>query len=317
MSFTQINLANIPAPDIVEALDFETIFAAMLADLQARDPVFTALVESDPAYKILEVAAYRELLIRQRINDAARGVMLAYAVGTDLDNLAANFNVQRLLITPANDSAIPPVPAVYESDERFRKRTQLAWEGLSTAGPVGAYIYHGLSAHPDVADIAVEAVEFHLSAGSIVIDYAAHLASPEPGMVAVTVLSKSGNGSPSAEVLNAVTAALNSQKVRPLNDRVIVRGAGQSQYVVEATLYFYDGPSSATVLQAAQTAVEAYVANHRKIGDVVSQSGLFAALHQPGIKNVVLAGPTIDITADTHQFPVCLDIILTNGGASV
>ena len=45
--------------------------------------------------------AYRELLIRQRVNDAARGVMLATASGTDLDNLAANFNVERLLITPA------------------------------------------------------------------------------------------------------------------------------------------------------------------------------------------------------------------------
>lgn len=317
MSFTQINLANIPAPAIVEALDFESIFASMLADLQARDPAFTALVESDPAYKILEVAAYRELLIRQRINDAAHGVMLAYAVGSDLDNLAANFNVQRLLITPANDSAIPPVPAVYESDEDFRKRTQLAWEGLSTAGPVGAYIYHGLSAHPDVADIAVEAVEFHVSSGSIVIDYAAHLAAPEPGMVAITVLSRVEPGTPSTEVLDAVTAALNSQHVRPLNDRVIVRPVAMYGYAVEATLYFYDGPSSDTVLQAAQAAVEDYVANHKKIGYDITRSGLFAALHQPGVQNVVLTNPATDQVADTHQALFCMGITLMNGGVSV
>ena len=76
-SFTAVDLSRLVAPTVVETLDFETIFAAMLADLQARDSAFSALVESDPAYKILEVAAYRELLIRQRVNDAGRAVMLA------------------------------------------------------------------------------------------------------------------------------------------------------------------------------------------------------------------------------------------------
>ena len=86
-SFTAIDLSNIPAPEVVETLDFSAILAAMVADLQARDPAFTALVESDPAWKILEVAAYRELLLRQRINDASRAVMLAFATGADLEHL--------------------------------------------------------------------------------------------------------------------------------------------------------------------------------------------------------------------------------------
>ena len=77
-AFSQIDLSRLAAPDVVEALDFEAILAEMLADLRGRDSAFTALTEADPAYKILEVAAYRELLIRQRINEAARSVMLAY-----------------------------------------------------------------------------------------------------------------------------------------------------------------------------------------------------------------------------------------------
>lgn len=56
-NYTPIDLSTVPAPNVVQALNFETILAEMLADLQARDSVFTALVESDPAYKILEVAA--------------------------------------------------------------------------------------------------------------------------------------------------------------------------------------------------------------------------------------------------------------------
>lgn len=96
-SFTAIDLSQLPAPSVVEPLDYEQILGAMLADLKARDPSFDALVESDPAYKILEVAAYRELLIRQRVNDAGRSVMLAYATGSDLDHLGALMGVSRLV----------------------------------------------------------------------------------------------------------------------------------------------------------------------------------------------------------------------------
>ncbi len=49
------------------------------------------IVESDPAYKILEVAAYRELLLRQRVNDASKLYYWPNAKGSDLDHLAALF----------------------------------------------------------------------------------------------------------------------------------------------------------------------------------------------------------------------------------
>lgn len=316
-TFTQIDLSSLPAPDIVEALDFETIFAAMLADLQARDSSFTALLESDPAYKVLEVAAYRELLIRQRVNDAARAVMLAYAQKADLDNLAANFNVQRLLITPADDNAIPPVAAVYESDDALRARAQLAFEGLTTAGSEGSYKFHGLSASGNVKDIAVAAVEFHISAGSVVIDDGINLPTPEPGMVAVTVLAHTGDGTADAGVLTAVELAVKSETVRPLTDRVIVRSAEVVNYAIVATLTFYDGPSSATVLQAAQDAVDAYKEAQRKIGYDITRSGIFAALHQPGVQNVVLTSPAADVAIAAYQAGYCTGVTLTNGGLGV
>lgn len=316
-AFTQIDLSQVAAPDIVEALSFEVIFAAMLADLQARDATFNALVESDPAYKILEVAAYRELIIRQRVNDAARGVMLATAAGTDLDNLAANFNVSRLLITPADLVAIPPVAAVYESDSALRSRCQLAFEGLSTAGPAGSYIFHGLSADGDVKDIAVDAVTFHVAAGLIVIDNTAQLATPEPGMVAITVLSNTGTGLASAGLLSTVDAAINNESVRPLTDRVTVRSAAIVNYSVVATLYFYDGPSSATVLAAATAALNAYISSQRKIGFDITRSGIFAALHQPGVQNVTLTTPAADVVIANHEAGYCTAITLTNGGLGV
>ncbi len=75
-------------PNIIEPLNFEEIFSRMKEELVRRDESFTALVESDPAIKILEVAAWRELLLRERINEAVKSNLLKFATGEDLDNLA-------------------------------------------------------------------------------------------------------------------------------------------------------------------------------------------------------------------------------------
>ena len=58
------NLSSLPDPAIVEALSFKQ-FSMNCGRIFPRFPEFSALVESDPAIKLLEVAAYRD--------DCARG----------------------------------------------------------------------------------------------------------------------------------------------------------------------------------------------------------------------------------------------------
>ncbi|MEO3480275.1 hypothetical protein AAFO90_21750 [Phaeobacter sp. CAU 1743] len=106
-SFSSINLSLLPPPDVLEGVDYEATLAAMLAELRARDASFDALVESDPAFKILEVAAYYRTLAVQQLNDAARAVMPAYAAGADLDHIAARYAVERLVIDPGDPNALP------------------------------------------------------------------------------------------------------------------------------------------------------------------------------------------------------------------
>lgn len=293
-AFTQIDLSTLPAPDVIEELSFETIFAAMLADLQARDPVFDALLESDPAYKILEVAAYRELLLRQRVNDAARAVMLAYSTGADLDQLGALFGVERFELVAADPEAVPPVAAVMESDTEFRRRIQLSLEGFSVAGPRGAYIFHGLSADADVLDISAT--------------------SPTPGDVVITVLSRTGSGTAGTPLLNAVEAALNDDAVRPLTDQVTVQSASIVNYNVHAHLYVYPGPDSSVVLTKALAALDAYIAQVHKIGQDVTLSGIYAALHQPGVQRVNLTQPTANVVISATQASFCTSITVTVAG---
>lgn len=294
MTFTAIDLSRVPAPQVVQTLSAEQILSEMLDDLLARHPEFNALLESDPAIKLLEVAAYRELLLRQRINEAAQAVMLPYALGTDLDNLGSLFNVERLIIDVGDPAAIPPLPATYESDNDFRYRIQLSLEGLSTAGPEGAYIYHSLSAAGQVLD--------------------ASAISPNPGEVLVTVLSRIGNGVASPELLATVDAAINAEAVRPLTDYVQVQSAAITQYAIEATLYFYAGPDREVVFANAQAAAEAYADAQHRLGRDVTLSGIYAALHQPGVQRVELASPATSIVVGRQGATYCTGINLHDGG---
>lgn len=287
-----IDLSTLPAPAVVEVLSFETILAQMVADLQSRDPAFTALVESDPAFKILEVAAYRETVLRARVNDAAKSVMLAYAGGADLDQIASLFGVTRKTLVPANPTALPPVAAVMESDSDLRFRVQLSLEGLSTAGPIGAYVFHALKL-ASVKDVAVE--------------------SPTPGNVRVTILSVNNNGVPTSADLLAVSDALNADDVRPLTDNVTVQAATIVTYAITATIFVNQGPDSAVVLAACQAAAQTYATDRFRIGADINLSGIFAALHQPGVDKVVLAAPAASLDITSTQAGRCTAINLTLG----
>lgn len=292
--YSAIDLSQLPAPSVIEALDFEAILAAMLADLRERHPAFTAVVESDPAYKILEVAAYRELLIRQRVNDAARGVMLAYAVGADLDHIGANYDVARLLIDAGDATAVPPVPPTYESDEEFRRRIQLSPEGYTTAGSEGSYVFHALGAAGDVKD--------------------AQAVSPLPGVVTVYVLSRTGDGAAPLALVAAVDAALNKETVRPMTDNVTVQSAAIVDYAVTAELVMYPGPDSEVVRANALAAIQAYVDGVHKIGYDVTLSGIYAALHQSGVQRVNLSSPAANIVIDDGEASYCTAITVTVAG---
>jgi phage-related baseplate assembly protein len=289
-----IDLSLLDAPQVVESLEYEDVLAEMVEDLKDRDPEFDAMLASDPAHKILEVAAYRETLLRQRVNDAARAVMLAYATAEDLDHLAALYDTERLVVDEGDPDAVPPVPPTYETDSALRARVQLAPESLSVAGPAGAYKYHALSAAADVLDVDVD--------------------TPTPGEVLITVLSASGDGTPDAALLSTVEDAAAAEDVRPLTDSVTVQAATIIPYTISATLTFFEGPDTETIRHTAEEACQDYIDSSHRLGRDVTLSGIYAALHQPGVQNVSLAEPTADIIVDPQEASYCTSLTVSAGG---
>ncbi|WP_296811309.1 baseplate J/gp47 family protein [Thiocapsa sp.] len=297
--FDAIDLSRLPAPTLIDALDYEAILADLRTDLGDRAPELAGALalESEPLNKLLEVCAYRELLLRGRVNDAARGVMLALATGADLDHLGALFNVARLVVQAANPSVFPPVPEILESDAALRRRIQLAPEGYTSAGSRGAYTFHALGASALIRDVSVT--------------------QPTPGTVRVNVLGAFGDGTPTSGTLDAVLAALNAETVRPLCDTVLVEAASIVTYQITAALTTYAGPDPAVVVTAAQAAAVAYAAEHHALGHDITLSGLYAALHQPGVQRVALAIPSADLVIADHQAPYCTAITITHAGTGL
>lgn len=293
-SSTAIDLSRLTVPDVVEALDYEAIFAQHLAAFQEIYPEFDALLESDPAIKALQVGAYQELLLRQRVNDASRANFLATAQGADLDNLAALFGVMRLILQPANDQT--GEAADYEGDDALRRRVLLAPDSYSVAGPVTAYVYHALSAHGDVADAAAT--------------------SPNPGEVIVSVLSRIGDasvdGTAPAALIAAVEAVVNADDIRPLTDQVSVQSAVIVPFDITAELTLFSGPDTATISAAAHASLVDLLENRRSIGLDIPRSALFAALHVGGVAKVDLTSPAADVqvgdTGSAHAANITLTI---------
>lgn len=278
MSLNALDLSLIPAPSAILVVDHADKVAEMKAQMIAALPSLAPVLalESEPLTKLVEVFAFEAILKANEINQSYRAALLTSALGSDLDNVAANLSVAR---QPG------------ETDDRFRARAALGPEGWSAAGPVGAYLFHALSASAEVADVAVT--------------------SPEPGEVRVVVLSSAEDGVADMDLLQTVAQALNDDEVRPLTDAVTVVSAAVATYDVVATIRILNGPDAGPVESLALAAVEAYAASRRRLGKGVSRAGLYGALMRPGVEDAELTSPAADIDPEPDVAPVLGDIALT------
>ena len=286
-SFTAVDLSRLIAPTLIETISYETILAELTADLQSRwavhspsDPL--VLLDTDPAMIVLQTVAYRITIERQRINDAAKGVMIAYALGTDLDNLAAVFGVTRL---------------TDETDDALRERVILAPESYSVAGPEGAYTYWARSADPTIMD--------------------AKATSPTPGDVVVSLLSSIADGTADDDQIDAVeaiVATVAGNAVRPLTDNVTVQSAEIVSYTVAAALTLFAGPDPTVVLATSQAALADYIARAKRIGRDITRAGLLGALVVEGVQNVTLTLPAADLVISDTQAAHCAGSTVTVAG---
>lgn len=280
MAASALDLSKLPPPAAVETLSFEALVAGIKADLIARLPEDFDLnvldLESEPIVKLMEAFAYREQLLRSRMNHQSLAATLAFSNGADLDVAVANLGVARL---------------EGESDEALRARAVLAPESWSTAGPEDGYRFHARSADPAVADVGVS--------------------SPSPGICRIVVLSTAEDGIADEDLLAAVAASLRAEDIRPVTDNVQIVSAEVVVWDVEAVLKIPAGPDAGTLLAVADAAIRKYGADHRKVGKGIPLLAVSTALMPPGVEDLDLVSPAAPIAADPDVAPVLGTVTLS------
>ncbi|ENX53220.1 baseplate assembly protein [Acinetobacter sp. TG19627] len=296
-----IDFAQLKKPSIIEEFSFEQILSERKQgllnlyadDLETQLTIHATLQrESEPLTKLLEESAYREMILRSRINNAALSVLLAFAEKTDLDAVVANYGVTRKLITPADQFS----DAVYESDDALRYRASLAFDSLSVAGPTSAYEFHALTADGRVAD--------------------AKASSPAPSEALVTILQRDTvNGEATQDLLASVNHYLSDETRRPVADRLTVQSVEAIDFELIATIYTKNFPEADPLILAARTAVQTYFEENRRIGRTIYLSKIFNLLHVAGVVHVEIDNPISDVMISDVQVANCTQILINSGAA--
>lgn len=270
-----IDLSKLPAPSLMQT-DYPTLLQSMRDSIVLAYPEIESTIdlESEPIRKLIELFAYQQLMTISYVNDVAKQTMLAFATGSNLDQIGGTFSVERLS---------------GETDERFRARIQESFEGYTTAGSYGAYRFHAMGASSNIKDVKI--------------------ASSQPGTVDIYVLAN--NGTATSELLNTVYNACNAEEVRPLCDTVVVHPCEIIAYSINAQINIPAGPDANVIYQAALANANAYTQSALAIGNDINISAIHAALHVEGVKSVNLAQPLSDIVLSDYQAPLCTSVNLS------
>jgi phage-related baseplate assembly protein len=269
------DLLALPPPGVVEDRTYQQIYQEVLQIFAAFAPEYALFLHSDPAVKVIQVIAYREFLLRGRINSAARANLLAFSTGTDLDHLASFYGVLR---------------RTDETDLELRQRLLLRITGFSAAGPINGYRYYALSASPDVRD--------------------ANVSSPAPGVVQVSVLSHTGDGTADPALLQMVEDVVNSPDVRVLTDTVQVVSASIVPITIEADLWLSQSASASVVDVVRDGFADKFYA-YATLGQDIPLSWIAATLHQVGVHHVEITTPADSLIVQPDECAV-LDTFTLN-----
>lgn len=264
------DLTQLPPPEVVETLDFETILQVHRADLLARYPEAAAVIdlESEPLNKLLQAHAYRELLYRQRVNEAARAHLLAFATGADLDHKAAFYGLTRL---------------AGESDARLRARVQLRIKSLAGNGTREAYELTAMTASQNVRD--------------------ARATQPFPGRVHLLLWCH--DAAQAEATLATVLAAINADDGRPLGVPVTVALARARAINITAAIEREAG-APADLAQRLVVMLADALAAYARLGRDVPRSWITARLHTAQVAAVRFpdpAAPAESTPLDDDEYP--------------
>lgn len=312
-----IELSQLPAFTVLETLDSEAVLAARMLQLttiwQHSDPPNYAqydvgALEFDPIKINQEVSTYFETLLRDRVNQAARAVTLAFAVGGNLDAIASRY-----------PGGMPRMAG--ELDDAYRTRIWLSPNTMSPNGVYESYVFYAFTgaaqANNPLRDCQVLSTPGTPRVGiTIMADGSPVIAIQDSTGKYTGQFSAYPNPTPDptliTEVFSYITAPGMGRK--GLTDVVNVNGPLVQTIDYKIRVILYPGWDVNLTMQALYPALAALLEGQRYLGFSHTRAAIEGVLKVSGVFNVLIDSPTADVIIPTDATIVVQNVSLTYGG---
>lgn len=306
-----IELNQLPTMQILETLDSDANITARIKKLveywAVNDPPNAAQydvggTEFDPIKINQETNAYFELTVRDRVNQAAKAVTLAFASGTDLDAIGSRY-----------PGGMPRLPN--ESDDDYRTRVWLSPNTLTQNGVYESYVFFALTAAR--------------AAGTPLRDCQVVSTPGNPHIKIVimadgTPVTSNGDGTftpfPSPIPANGQILTVRDYITAPgmarkgLTDVITVVGPRVVTVNYDIDVFLFPGWDQTLTMKQLYTAIAKLVEKQRYLGFSHTHAAIEAALEVGGVFDVRVNSPAQSVIIAADQVVVVNSIIVRYAG---
>jgi phage-related baseplate assembly protein len=261
---------------VLEDIDTDAIIQTRMARLKeiwaTHDPPAAAQydvegLEFDPILINQECCTYFELLLRDRVNQAARSLTLANAVGTDLEAIATRY-----------PGGVPRVGG--ESDTRYRQRVWLSPNPLSPHGTAEGYQFWALSALPNVRDVTTIKIRPRLDDNPIIL---------------ITCMMSGENPLPTPAELIQIRRYLIAESRLAMTDVISVGGPKVVDLDYRIKVWLYPTVDETSTFAEIKNNLAALIEEQRWLGRDHTRAAIAAAAMLAGVQNVEIVSPAQDV----------------------
>jgi phage-related baseplate assembly protein len=278
--FTIIQPELLPRMQVLESISTEDIIGARMGRFKAiwlqHDPPNAAQydvdsLEFDPIKINQECCTYFELMLRDRINQAAKAVTLAFGSGSDLDAIASRY-----------PGGVPRLPD--ESDGRYRRRVWLSVNAFTPHGTAEAYQFWALSAlEGALKDTSTVRIRPSLEENPTIV-ISCMLDGPDPR--------------PTTHQLLEVRRYIQDHHRLGFTDVISVQAPKVKEIDYRIGLRFYPGPDAGILLQQVQDSVAKLIENQYWLGVDHTIMAIDDACALAGVHSTVIEEPTGDVNVE-------------------
>ena len=247
-------------------------------------------LEFDPIKITQENSTFFELMLRDRVNQAARAVTLAFAVGADLDAIASRY-----------PGGVPRLPD--ESDDHYKRRIWHSPNVLSPHGTAESYVFWALTADPTLHDASATTTE---GTGKVYVTIMAESGSvanvawtrnvdPLTGLFLSTKVELVVNPVPTLQQIIDVRKYILDEARRGLTDEIITLAPTVVRTNYKVRIWLFPNVSVDLTIEAIEKALAALIEKQRWIGYDHSRMAIDAALAQPGVHHAIIDEPLKDV----------------------